>query len=120
MVVLGNIVGAGIDDHHFRIQAEHVFPKAQQHLIGRLTGDATGDEAVIGEELRSHAAPVLRDAIANEHDAPPVVGRSLYFAVVLFVSAEVRPVVLRIADKGKESHEGHRDEFLHFGMILVL
>ena len=41
----------------------------------------------------------LRDAIADEYDAPPVVGRCLYFAVILFVSAEVCPVVLRIADK---------------------
>ncbi len=91
--VARDIVGAGKDEYHLRLQSDDVLAEAQQHLRRGLPADAAVEVALAGEERRRiFFTPALGDRIAVEQHAwhAGLLGR--YARVGLAVAGQLGPV----------------------------
>ena len=49
--VAGNVIGAGKNDNHFRLQIDHILTEADQHLRSGLPADPAIDVRLTGKMI---------------------------------------------------------------------
>src|SRR5215469_12278523 len=74
------------------MQIDHVLTKADQHLIGSLSGDAAVQPGLAGEKLRIVPAPQFRNLITEKHDPVFARTRGRQFRVVAAIANQAAPI----------------------------
>jgi hypothetical protein len=86
-----DVVGAGKNDDHFRLEVEHILAEAHQHLRRGLPADAPVEVRLAGEVVAEF--PAIGDGIAEEHDAVLGGRRRLESSVGVAVACELTVIV---------------------------
>src|SRR5258706_6604810 len=89
--VSGDVVGAGENDHHFRMKLDHVLPEANEHLRRRLASDAPVDVRLAGKIFVE--MPDVGDGVAEEDYAVLVGSGGLEGGVGLAVAGEFTEII---------------------------
>src|ERR1700739_2461228 len=89
-----DVVGSCENDHHSRLQGQHIRPKSNQHLRRGLAADAAIDVwFALKESAELWLYPRVSNRIAYEDDARFVFGGSDNCSVSIAVTSEIGPVL---------------------------
>ena len=94
--VSGDVVGAGQNDHHLRMQVNHILAEADQHLRRGLSADAAVQVRLAGEIVLE--LPDVGDGIAEKDDAVFAGRGRLEGGVGVTVAGELAEVVGKDGD----------------------
>ena len=110
MVVDGDVIRAGVDDHGCGLQVDDILREAKQHLVAGLSADATADVAIVSEELRVLVDPSFGDGITHEDHTLAIVGFGSQTFVVCFEATEVTKILLSSHGSCRGKDEQHQSE----------